>query len=83
MVMTATIVKMTLQLLILLLIKRIDRWSKKAKAILLATVTINSGFIRKDMENCHGKREHKRRNMKTPVCVLHYNKWMGGIGLKD
>jgi heme/copper-type cytochrome/quinol oxidase subunit 4 len=34
------IVKMTLQLLMLLLMKRIVRWRKKAKVILLATVTI-------------------------------------------
>jgi hypothetical protein len=26
------------------------------------------------MENYHGQCEHRRRNMKTPVYVLHYNK---------
>jgi heme/copper-type cytochrome/quinol oxidase subunit 4 len=45
MVMIAMIVKMTLQLLMLLFMKRVARWSKEAKAILLATVTITVGLF--------------------------------------
>jgi hypothetical protein len=77
---TAVMIKMTLQLLRLLLMKRIARWRKKARVILLATVTITVVLFRRTwkiiMGNNTGDKTWK------PVYVIQY-KWLGGISLKD
>jgi hypothetical protein len=59
--------------------KWIARWRKKAKVILLAAVIV---VLFRTWKIILGNMNtgYETRN---PVCVIHYNKWMSCIDLKD
>jgi heme/copper-type cytochrome/quinol oxidase subunit 4 len=70
MVIIVIIVKMTLQLLMLLM-KRISRWRKKTKAILLATVTTPVVLFGRTWKIIMGSL-NKGDEIGTTVYVIHY-----------
>jgi hypothetical protein len=58
--------------------KMIARWSRKAKVILLITVALFWRTWKIIVGNMNTGDETE-----NPACVIHHNKWMGGIDLKD